>query len=179
MRWIPTHSLILNSYLSQISQDIHLNPSKSNDEIIETYGRVVGEFTEVQDIGSTTPEMLLLNLLVDDGDSNRSNRKNLMNKAFKIIGIYHENKSTTLTFTRRFFTKEEEIGELSDDNYDFTSYSNTEKAYNDEMQLDSDVIKEERTEKIIEEKGQAKRLIKIKKYLEDGSIKTDLIKEDI
>ena len=56
------------------------------DSIIEKYGHYEGQFGESTDFGSMTPEMVVINLLVDDGDKNRSNRKMLFKETYRKIG---------------------------------------------------------------------------------------------
>ena len=56
------------------------------DSIIEKYGHDEGQFGESTDFGSMTPEMVVINLLVDDGDKNRSNRKMLFKETYRKIG---------------------------------------------------------------------------------------------
>lgn len=185
MRCIPMSPLIVNPSLTNISNDIFNNKSLKIEDAIEKYGQVVGEFSYVEDSGSSTYEALLLNLLIDDSDSNRPNRRNLLNKSHRAIGIYHnQNKdnhneviySTSISFARRFYMKNEEIGELSDENYDYTGgYSNNKEKF----ELDKGILNEERIEKLIIEDGRKKKLVKITKTMDDGSVKTEIRKEEI
>ena len=195
MRTIPSGPLIINSYLTRIAEDILNSKNENSDEIISKYGKVVGTYSEIIEEGSETVEILILNLLVDDGDSNRNNRNNLLNKSHRIMGISTKNedkiKKSCLTFARRFFIKNEEIGDLSDENYDYTVKDNEEEnkqikeipirndkfaVDDDNFELDKGVIKEERKEKEIEEGGIRKKIIKITRTYEDGTTQTELNK---
>ena len=194
MRTIPTGPLIINSYLTRIAEDI-LNSKNDSDEIISKYGKVVGSYSEIIEEGSETVEILILNLLVDDGDSNRNNRNNLLNKSHRIMGISTKNenniKKSCLTFARRFYSKNEDIGDLSDENYDYTVKHNEEENKqikeipirndniaedDDNFELEKGVIKEDRKEKEIEEGGIRKKIIKITRTYEDGTTHSEINK---
>ena len=54
--------------------------------IISKYGEYEGQFGESTDFGSLTPEMVVVNLLVDDGNKSRSNRKMLFKESYRKIG---------------------------------------------------------------------------------------------
>ena len=54
--------------------------------ILNKYGVYEGQFAESTDFGSLSPEMVVVNLLVDDGDKSRSNRKMLFKETYRKIG---------------------------------------------------------------------------------------------
>ena len=54
--------------------------------ILSKYGEYEGQFGESTDFGSLTPEMVVVNLLVDDGNKSRSNRKMLFKESYKKMG---------------------------------------------------------------------------------------------
>ena len=58
----------------------------NRDNILEKYGHYEGQFGESTDFGSMSPEMVIVNLLVDDGDKSRSNRKMLFKDSYRKIG---------------------------------------------------------------------------------------------
>ena len=60
--------------------------SINRDSILEKYGHYEGQFGESTDFGSMSPEMVVVNLLVDDGNKNRSNRKMLFKETYRKIG---------------------------------------------------------------------------------------------
>ena len=79
------------------------------DSIIEKYGHYEGQFGESTDFGSMTPEMVVINLLVDDGDKKRSNRKMLFKETYRKIGCgcapHSTYKSVTvIMFATNFIT---------------------------------------------------------------------------
>lgn len=249
--------LVLNSYLVRIAEDAleevnskggDIDVNLDLDKLISRHGRIVGNFSEAIDYGSASPEMVVINLLVDDGDSNRGNRNNILNPKFKILGLANGSHKkykhmTVLTYARHFFAKGEEISnDLSDDNYednnnlsdkkatshnkysdegnknkgfpkksfDYTeeviksSYSKDTKNYGnlsssnsnsnkvfvesynnmnlndyDDMNLPEGCIKMDKQEKIVNENGKEKLITKITKYMEDGTINTEIFKTSV
>lgn len=57
------------------------------DLIIKKYGSFTGEFNTAMDFGSDTPEMVVVSLVVSDGDESRANREFLLNPELKKVGI--------------------------------------------------------------------------------------------
>ena len=55
--------------------------------IIKKYGSYTGNFSNALDFGSSTPELVAINLLVSDGDPSRDNRKFLISPDLIKIGI--------------------------------------------------------------------------------------------
>ena len=177
------------------------------DKYIEKYGKIVGHFSQALDFGSCNPELVVMNLLVDDGDQSKTNRNTLLNPKFKLIGISTSSHGeflycTVITFARHFFELGKEVDVLSDDNYSENkeNFRNFEcrnevvvefekkvrnmcvdvedKNYDEEIDLPDGVIKIEKNEKVIEENGVKKKVKKIKKFKEDGCIETEIIKEN-
>ena len=58
----------------------------NRDNILEKYGHYEGQFGESTDFGSMSPEMVVINLLVDDGNKSRANRKMLFKETYRKIG---------------------------------------------------------------------------------------------
>mmetsp|Transcript_17116 Transcript_17116/g.17788 ORF Transcript_17116/g.17788 Transcript_17116/m.17788 type:complete len:285 (+) Transcript_17116:21-875(+) len=127
--------LIFNTYLSKIAEEAFSIIEKSGDadaanninldELISKHGQIAGQFSQAVDFGSSTPELVAVNLLVDDGDQNRGNRSNILNGKFSIIGIasgkhttFHH--CTVITYARHFIPTGEDPGNLSDDCYEKT-----------------------------------------------------------
>ena len=86
---IPSKGLtsIANELLVVVQRD----PSEINtvdmNSIIDKYGSFVGSFNRVMECGGATPEQVIINLLVSDGDRSRSQRDALLNKSLKRIGV--------------------------------------------------------------------------------------------
>ena len=55
--------------------------------IIKKYGHYDGTLGESTDFGSVTPLLVCVNLLVDDGNESRSNRKLMFREDYKDLGV--------------------------------------------------------------------------------------------
>lgn len=93
------------------------------DSYLSKHGKVVGHFAQAVDFGSSSPELVVINLLVDDGDSSRGNRINILDPKFKLIGVSTGNhlvyqNCTVLMYASHFYNNNETPGDLSDENYE-------------------------------------------------------------
>lgn len=61
--------------------------SIDRDNIISSFGTYEGKFGESTDFGSLYPEMIVMNLIVDDGDERRRNRNMMFDSNFNQIGV--------------------------------------------------------------------------------------------
>ncbi len=206
----PLCELTEISELSLISSEVlkqqdYCGNNVNIDNIISLYGNVVGPFSEIIDYGSTFPELIVYNLLADDGDLSRSNRESLLDSKFRLIGI-STNKHrlyttiTTISLARHFFVKDQkdiDYDYLSEDNYE-TKELKTNKDKGKEItgrslkpkdpivyindindDISNDILKVDKLEKEIIEQGRKKRVTKLIKYLVDGTIQTEIFKENI
>ena len=57
------------------------------DSIIAKYGEFSGNLSRAMDFGGDSPEMVIVNLVVSDGDPNRSQRESLLSTDLKRIGV--------------------------------------------------------------------------------------------
>ena len=57
------------------------------EDIISKYGTFNGNFSRSIDFGGETPEQVLINLLVCDGDPNRGQRDSLLSTDLKVVGV--------------------------------------------------------------------------------------------
>ena len=71
----------------------------NRDSILEKYGQYEGQFGESTDFGSMSPEMVVVNLLVDDGNKSRGNRKMLFKETYRKIGCGSAPHSTYKSVT--------------------------------------------------------------------------------
>jgi hypothetical protein len=180
----------------QKSEDAEGIDEMNIDTYIEKHGQVIGHFAQAIDFGSSLPELVVVNLLVDDGDSSRANRENIMDPHFKLLGVasgahslYH--RCSVLMYARHFYSIGEIPGDLSDDNYDsiedkqkaqatlLNKNKNEENKIDQDMDLPEGLVKIDKQEKIISENGVQKKIIKITKHLENGDIETEIYKEKI
>ena len=152
------------------------------EPIINKYGSFSGEFNNAMDFGSETPELVVINLVVSDGDPSRANRDLLLNPELKRIGIangkHEDYGSLTIIVSCTEFTNVVD----SNDNEEFagaaatapqttatppvttttTSTVTTTQVGGDD---DPDVVSSDRRERIVIEHGKKKRkIIWMRKY---------------
>ncbi len=86
------------SELSHFEEFEQMN-SINREAILEKYGQYEGQFGESTDFGSLSPEMVVVNLLVDDGDKSRADRKMLFKENYRKIGCGNAPHSTYQSVT--------------------------------------------------------------------------------
>lgn len=86
---IPSKGLtkIANELLEVVQRDASQINTVDMSAIIDKYGSFTGAFNRVMECGGATPEQVVINLLVSDGDKSRSQRDALLNKSLKKIGV--------------------------------------------------------------------------------------------
>ena len=149
----------------------------NRQQIIDDYGVYEGEFGQSTDFGSQTSELVVMNLVVDDGDSQRRNRKMLFNEKFTKIGCgsckhltFHA--CSVLLYAFRFIggnggkVKRKEVVDNNE-------------GKGDDMDLPQGVVKMDKKEKIVNEDGKKMKITKVVMYMEDGEINTQLYKTEI
>lgn len=146
------------------------------DELLVNYGEVYGPFAQCCDFGTNNPQLLLLILLMDDGDSNRPNRTSLLNPNFKMIGLSQKTHRkfawcSIIMLARHFYSLVEKPLEGSD---------NEEDDFVTDKQYYSSKTKNNyrKTEKVVEENGTRKKLVKVTK-LRNGELITEIFKERV
>lgn len=92
-----TAMLVYNKDLESICKDILQDISEIDDiklleeynfqEKIEKYGNIKGADFRFLDFETDLPEILVTNIIVDDGNKSRSNRKNIFNEKLKFVGV--------------------------------------------------------------------------------------------
>ena len=158
------------------------------DSIIKKYGSFTGTFNNAMDFGSDTPELVVVNLIVSDGDPQRSNRDLLLNPELKRIGIASgtHNEYGNLTILLACTTFKNIIDK--DDAEDFggmidppiaetertpevtTTTNQKDENANKEPDLISCVVRE----RLVKERGnRKKKIITIKQY-KTGKIKREV-----
>jgi len=87
---VPSRGLtrIANDFLSGVQS---VDPSQIGtidmNAIIDKYGSFQGNFSRAMEFGGSTPEQVVINLLVSDGDKTRSQRDALLNPILKRVGV--------------------------------------------------------------------------------------------
>ena len=69
------------------------------DSIINRYGTFVGNFSRSMEFGGATPEQVIINLIVSDGDKTRGQRDALLNDNLKKVGVASGKHDTYRTAT--------------------------------------------------------------------------------
>ena len=69
------------------------------DPIINRYGTFVGNFSRSMEFGGATPEQVIVNLVVSDGDKSRGQRDALLNDSLKKCGVASGKHDTYRTAT--------------------------------------------------------------------------------
>lgn len=174
------------------------------DPCLDEFGEIDGECSQFIDFGSDSTELCLVNLLADDGDETRANRKNLFNTRLHQVGIARSTHSeyghiTLILFAQKFLAKKGKSLPVRDDTNEETNEivskikenlkkkkSENQKPQAEENQEnDNDfdvpegytkILKEER---LVTEKGVQKKITKITKFKEDGTKETEITKEQI
>lgn len=109
-----------NELLEVIKKDPGQLGSVDMNELIEKNGSFIGSFNRVMECGGATPEQVVINLLVSDGEKTRGQREALLNKSLKKIGIASGDHDIYRTATMILFcTKfENKIDEDDTENYE-------------------------------------------------------------
>ena len=89
--------------LGQIADELygkiqHVDPNNLGDidmdAIIDKYGSFTGKFSRSFEFGGSTAELIVVNLVVSDGDKSRGQRNALLNKEVLKVGIKHGKHDT-------------------------------------------------------------------------------------
>ena len=170
---------ISRDFISEIQK---INPDDLDkidlDKIIAKYGKFSGNLSRALDFGGETPEQVLVNLIVGDGDPSREQRDSLLSSDLKKVGIgfgkHEEFKYVTVIITCTKFVNNKDSDDLGylDEG---TKYRNPENE-----DPSKEVVSETRSEKVVMENGKKKKIIKITRKLADGTKETETLieKED-
>ena len=195
-------NLIAKEYLTEISnQPLENIDSIDIEAIINKYGKFTGTFSRAIDFGGNEPNLVVINLIVSDGDSSRSQRISLFDNNLKLVGVASGNHKNFKRFTviltcTAFFANDpinnqvadlyENIEPLNENNNNFNNNSSNNNFNNnntndddDDFDLPPGVKSVDKSEKIVIENGKKKKVIKIVKHMEDGSTETEINKETI
>ena len=179
---LPSKALgrVANDYLEIIG---HCDPEKINeidlDAIINKYGSYSGTFNNAMDFGSSTPELVVISLLVSDGDESRANREFLTNPELKKVGTATGKHDTYGTLTIVVSCTDFKNTYDKDDNelYSGSEVSPNAADKNDDEDFkidDPNVVSYSKRERVVIDNGRKKKkIILIKKY-KDGAIKKEV-----
>ena len=165
--------------------------------IFEKYGKFVGAFSRAMDFGSKDSKMVIINLIVCDGDSSRGQREGIFNSELKEIGVWTGKEKTygqcTSIATATKFTTNSNVDDIyageSEEapqkkqlqtlDQKLKSGKKPQQVEEGDDELPPGVKSIDRTEKIVVENGKKKKITKIVRHMEDGSTETETEKETI
>ena len=198
-------NLIAKEYLTEISnQPLENIDSIDIEAIINKYGKFTGTFSRAIDFGGNEPNLVVINLIVSDGDSSRSQRISLFDTNLKLVGVASGNHKNFKRFTviltcTEFYANDpknnqvddlyennEPLNENNNNNFKNNNIINNNNSNNnntndddDDFDLPPGVKSVDKSEKIVIENGKKKKVVKIVKHMEDGSTETEINKETI
>lgn len=176
------------------------DPSELNtidmEGIIGKYGKYRGEFSRSVDFGGETPEQVLVNLIVGDGDSSRAQRQSLLCTDFKKVGVANGIHPTygrcSVIVTCNAFENSRDKDDTenfggNDNRYEANvktkkvvmSKGNNNRKDNYEEELPEGCVSISKSERITVDGGKKVKIIKITKIMEDGSKEIETIKESV
>ena len=179
------------------TDDINSLDELDMDAIFEKYGKFVGAFSRAMDFGSKDSKMVIINLIVCDGDSSRGQREGIFNSELKEIGVWTGKEKTygqcTSIATATKFTTNSNVDDIyageSEEapqkkqlqtlDQKLKSGKNPQQVEEGDDELPPGVKSIDRTEKIVVENGKKKKITKIVRHMEDGSTETETEKETI
>ena len=188
--------LIAKDFLTEVqTTDISEVNQIDLENIIGKYGNFSGAFSRAIDFGGTEPEMVISNLLVSDGDESRSQRVSMFNDNLNLIGVatgkHTQYGQCTVILTCTNFTcinpddnkyiVEEKEPTLINQPTKLKSKNPTSshKQNFEDPECPEGVRKVVKSESEVVEGGKRKKIIKTVKYMEDGSVQTEIEKETI
>ena len=181
---IPSKGLcqVAETLVSEAQKDADNVGNIDIEKMIKKMGTYKGCLSRIFEFGGETPEQVVVNSVVCDGDPSRGQRQSLLNAEVKRIGIAngkHEayGHVTTLVTITEFKNNEGTNDEGFLDGDYVPKEINLENDDNDEKE--EGVASVERTEQIVMENGKKKKIIKIIKYMEDGTKQIETIKENV
>ena len=179
------------------TDDINSLDELDMDAIFEKYGKFVGAFSRAMDFGSKDSKMVIINLIVCDGDSSRGQREGIFNNELKEIGVWTGKEKTygqcTSIATATKFTTNSNVDDIYAGKSEEAPQKKQLKTLDQKLksgkkpqqveegddELPPGVKSIDRTEKIVVENGKKKKITKIVRHMEDGSTETETEKETI
>ena len=190
-KYSPGLTHVAHDYMKEIQKydDISKAKKVNFNSIVNKYGVYFGdEIIQFIDFGASLPELITINIIVNDGDKEREMRKNFFNSEYLDVGVStgtHNtyNKCTVILFAKKFVSKNDEDfekakKEIEEINEKKKKEIEKEEDYiNRDFDLPEGVDRIVKSEKIIKENGIKRKLVKIINYNKDGSKDIKTIKE--
>ena len=186
--------LIAKDFLTEVQKtDINEVNQIDLESIIGKYGNFSGAFSRAIDFGGTEPDLVISNLLVSDGDESRSQRVSMFNEQLNLIGVAtgkhtQYGQCTVILTCTQFncinpdddkYLVEEKKPTLTNQPTKLKSKNPTQKQNFEDPDCPEGVRKVVKSESEVVEGGKRKKIIKTVKYMEDGSVQTEIEKEVI
>lgn len=180
---------------AQQVEDLNLLDELDMNSIFDKYGHFTGSFSRGMDFGSRDPIMVVVNLIVSDGDKTRNQREGIFNSALKEVGVWTGSEKrygqcTIITSATMFIDKpgaennfDNQI--VGDNSYKTHNVPQTQTHVvakdddDDDMNLPEGVKAVDKFVKVVVEGGKKKRITKIVRHMENGSTETEINKETI
>ena len=92
----PGGKLTPSKGLTRIAEELLENIQRTDPDeldsidiknIVSKYGDYSGSFGRIMEFGGASPQQIVTNIVVCDGDKSRSQRDNILNKDFKVVGL--------------------------------------------------------------------------------------------
>ena len=183
---IPSMGLcqISAKLLSEAQKDADNVGNVDVEKLIKKIGSLKGSLSRIFEFGGETPEQVVVNLVVSDGDPSRGQRESLLNPEVKKIGIAHGKHDDYGFVTVLVATTEFEKTDGADDNGFLDGeyvpkIEMDDKGNNSEEEFEEGVASITKSESIVLENGKKKKITKIIKNMEDGTKRIETIKENV
>ena len=191
---------IANELLEVVQKDPSQIGGVDMNALIEKNGSFVGSFNRVMECGGATPEQIVTNLLVSDGDKNRGQRDALLSSSLKRVGVASGKHDIYRTATMIIMCTKFENSIDADDNetYGGSAPASTEKPKEPEKKAepqqprpvikeppketkgeDDNVLSVDRAERVVVEGGKRKKKITLTKHYKDGHTEKEVKFENL
>ena len=181
---LPSKGLckICEDLLKEAQKDADNVGNISVEKLINKIGSIKGSLSRLFEFGGETPEQVVINLIVGDGDPSRGQRKSLLNAEVKKIGLANGKHDSyghcTVILSTTQFTNNVDSNDEGFIDGDYVPKKIDEGDDNDE-EKNEDVESINKTENIVVENVKKKKVIKIVKIMKDGSKQIETIKKDV
>ncbi len=92
----PVEKLTSSKGLTRIAEELLENIQRTDPDnldsidvknIVAKFGDYSGSFGRIMEFGGASPQQIVINIVVCDGDKTRAQRANILNKEFKVVGV--------------------------------------------------------------------------------------------
>lgn len=170
---------VAENLLSEAQKDADNVGNISVEKLLKKFGTVKGSLSRIFEFGGETPEQIVVNLIVSDGDPSRSQRESLLNAEVKQVGLAsgkHEDfgHCTVIVSVTELKTTDSEDSGFIEGEYKPSKFDDNDENDN---QNEEGVASITKTEQIVIENGTKKKITKIVKNMVDGTKKIETSKE--